>query len=304
MKKPIKKRTPRAGTPRLLELLFEKPALSFGFYRRWAVMALPGLALWAWKVPLIPFPGREWVAGSFALLAVAAWYAAVLPEPLFIGIWTCLGMAFVSLSLGAWAVGQGAWVAWVLFYAASFATTKMRDGRLVLALWCVLWGAAAWTLPSVWWVPLLFALVPPPVKKGLAWAKWGALVAALCLGALAFSRGPMLISFGWFLGMAYDWLFTRGFLAPVLLVWLGVAFEGKKSYLPWWAAQLVGWTFAWAWAGFPSLHWMGSDSMGLVWLTAAGFGLASLRRDLLDRSWHARILWVATGVALWMAFRG
>jgi hypothetical protein len=299
----MKKRTKLFWYQRLLDLFFEKTPKSFGFFRRWAVMALPGLGLWAWKVPLIPFPGREWVSGSFAILAVAAWYAAMLPEPIFIGIWTCFGMALVSISISAWAVGQSAWVAWVLFYAATFATTKIKDGRLVLSLWCVLWGAAAWTFPSVWWVPLLFAWSLPPIKTGRLWLRWGALSAALCLAVLALARGQMWSSFGWSLGMTYDWLGTRGFLIPMLMVWLGAAFVGKKSFLPWWAAQLAGWTFAWCWAGFPGVGWMNSDALGLGWLSATGFGVASLRRDLLDRSWHARVLWVALAVTLWVAYR-
>jgi len=37
-------------------------------------------------------------------------------------------------------------------------------------------------------------------------------------------------------------------------------------------------------------------------LSASGFGLASLRRDLLDRSWHALILWMSLAVVLWAAY--
>jgi len=86
----------RIRPTRLRELsmtLFEETPKTFGVWRRWAVMALPGLGLWAWRVPLVPFPGREWVSGTFAILAVTAWYAVVLPQPLFFGILVGIGMS-------------------------------------------------------------------------------------------------------------------------------------------------------------------------------------------------------------------
>jgi hypothetical protein len=298
----MKKRIRPSRSAELFSTLFNKTPKSFSYWRRWAVMALPGLGVWAWRVPLIPFPGREWVSGSFAILAVTAWYAQVLSEPLFIGILTGIGMAAAALALGAWAVGQNAWVAWVLFYAAVIGTSKMKDGRLALALWCCFWVAASSTLPSVWWAAALFALFPPPMKEGRAWARIGAGIAALCLLILAVARGQFVFPglMAWMAG--YEWLGARGFLVPVLFVWLGVAFVGKKSHLPWWAAQLAGWTLAWGWLGCQGVSWMNQDVMGLWWISGAGFGIASLRRDLLDRSWHAFVLCMVAAIVLWAAF--
>jgi hypothetical protein len=47
---------------------------------------------------------------------------------------------------------------------------------------------------------------------------------------------------------------------------------------------------------------MNQDAMGLWWISGAGFGIAALRRDLLNRSWHAFILWMVTAIVLWAAF--
>jgi hypothetical protein len=298
----MKKRVTPNWFVELFSTLFNKTPKTFSFWRRWAVLALPGLGVWAWRVPMIPFPGREWVSGSFALLAVTAWYAKALPEPLILGMLSGIGMALTTVALGAWAVGQSSWVAWVVFYAAVIGTSRLKDGRLALALWCCLWAAASMTLPSIWWAAACFALFPPPLREGRTWARWGGALAALGLLVLSIARGqfafPDILS--WM--AVYDWLGGRGFLVPILFVWLGVAFVGKKSHLRWWAAQLVGWTLAWGWVGFQGVSWMSQDAMGLWWLSGTGFGLAALRRDLLDRTWHSFILWMVTAIVLWAAF--
>jgi hypothetical protein len=178
----------------------------------------------------------------------------------------------------------------------------LKDGRSALALWCCLWLAASFTLSSVWWAAILYALFPPPFKAGRMWGRWGALAAAVGLLVLSVARGSFVLPplLTWVAG--YDWLGPRGFLVPLLLVWLGAAFVGKKSPIPWWVGQLAGWTLAWAWAGFQDAGWMGPDVVGLWWLSATGFGLAALRRDLMDRSWHATVLWMSLAVVLWAAF--
>lgn len=284
-------------------VLFEKTPASFGFLRRWLVLFLPGLGVWALRVAVSPLPMREAVAGIAALSVLTAWYAWVLPEPLVLGLLMGVGLASTPLASQAWAPGQEAWVAWVLFLGASLWTVTLKDARLALALWCPLWAVASIQLPWVGWAAILFAWVPPPVTRGRSAARWGALSVALCLFLLAFVRGGF--AFPWSLWMAggYDWLFPKGFVIPALLVWLALAYVGKKSPLPWWIGQIVGWSLAWGGVYFQGPTWMTSPSLGLLWLSAAGFGIAALQKNLLERRWHDKILWLSLILALWAAYR-
>ena len=286
----------------ILDLLLEKSPENAGFFARWAVLAGPGLAVWAYHVPAFSAPGRSGWTGAVVILSVAAWYARTLPRLFWFGMLTGIGLAAASTAVTAWAAGQNAWVAWAVFFAASIGTSFLQDGRLALALWTALWVAASNALPSVWWSAVLFAVFPPPVRVGRSWARWGAAAAALGLWVLAASRGDGGTFFLGFLGGLQEWLVTRGYLVPVLLTWLGVSFVEKRSFLPWWAAQAVGWTLAWGWAGFQGVPWLSSEVLGLLWLAGTGFGLASLCRDLLDRSWHAQLLWASLALVLWTSF--
>jgi hypothetical protein len=106
---------------------------------------------------------------------------------------------------------------------------------------------------------------------------------------------------GWFVGLQ-EWFVARGYLVPILLTWLGVSFVERRSFLPWWVAQVAGWTLAWGWMGFQGVSWLSPESMGLLWLAGTGFGLASLRRDLLDPAWHAEWVWLSLALVLWASF--
>lgn len=265
-------------------------------------MALPGLGLWAWRVPLTHFPAREWAAGSLVLAVMTAFLAWVLPEPLALGVLASVALGMSPLAPQAWSVEGGAWVAWLIFFAASLGAMRLKDGRSVWAVGCVLWAAASVSLPGVWWAALLFAWAPPPLEKGKSWARWAALAAAAALAVSAVARGRFGFAYPATVLEGYDFLFTKGFVAPALLAWLGAAFVGKKSWIPWWVSQLVGWTLAWFWAAGRGPAWWSPEAMGLLWLTAAFFGVAALRRDLMDRSWHADVLWVALAIALAAAY--
>jgi hypothetical protein len=90
-------------------------------------------------------------------------------------------------------------------------------------------------------------------------------------------------------------LITGKFIGFFLLGWLGwVAFPSKGNNR--FALQLVLFLMAGylLWAAFPQdPREAGLVSWVLIW--AAGFGWESVRRDLMDPSWHGRLLWVMLG---------
>ncbi len=283
-------------------LLFGESPKPLGFRRLWMMVSLPGVLLWGFQCVRWGLPGREWLAGTVALLAMTAWVVRVSPRPPLLGLLMGTGLATVSLATPLWAPQQDFWLYWTLFFAAAFWTARMRDARLALAVWSALWGALSISLPSIWWAALMFAVAPPPSPLGSAWARRGACAAAVGLLLMAWARGALFppgVLVGWDL---QDWLWDRGFLAPVLLAWLGVAFAGKKSPLPWWTGQIAGWTLACGWFGILGPSSRMGMGLGLVWLSAAGFGIAALQKDLMGRAWHDRVLWVTLVIVLWAAY--
>ena len=93
----------------------------------------------------------------------------------------------------------------------------------------------------------------------------------------------------------YELLITGKFIGFFLLGWLGwVAFPPKENYR--FALQSVLFLLAGylVWAAFPQdPRETGLVSWVLIW--AAGFGWESVRRDLMDPSWHGRLLWMMLG---------
>ena len=96
------------------------------------------------------------------------------------------------------------------------------------------------------------------------------------------------------LNFVFAFFFTDRFLAFFILGWLGLAVSPVRG------------TFRHAlfilFLVVPGLlFWPGGFSPGLLgWALVffAGFGWESVRRDLLDPSWHARLAWAAMGIAL------
>jgi hypothetical protein len=111
---------------------------------------------------------------------------------------------------------------------------------------------------------------------------------------MGLSMGPLLVLSD-LMGKGYG-------LVPALFLWLGAGYAPRQSPLPCLAGQIGGWVLAWCLLGGANLPWFGPDMAVCLLLAGAGFGLETLRRDVMDDSWYARILWAALGLSMAAAF--
>jgi|SRR5579872_2014696 len=115
--------------------------------------------------------------------------------------------------------------------------------------------------------------------------------------------GPFLLGLVWWLsghfyfGGIYDLLIQQRYLGALLFGWLGMIAMPKKGTLRFALFPLflltAGFLF---WGGFPPQP-MEMALFQWVLLFFAGFGLESFRRDLMDPTWHGRLVWVGFGMA-------
>jgi len=116
--------------------------------------------------------------------------------------------------------------------------------------------------------------------------------------------GPFLLGLMWWLsnhfyfGGIYNLLIHQWYLAFLLLGWLGLIAMPKKGTFRFGVFPLflltVGLLF---WGAFPPLS-MEMTLFQWVLVFFTGFGFESFRRDLMDPTWHGRLVWVGFGIAI------
>lgn len=244
-----------------------------------------------------------WFRG--ALILAAAW--GVLRLGGLRGFLGCLfPLAWLSLS-GTFRDACGmpdraAWI-WILVaFAIIAAVLRIRDeGRLILAVVLPLAALSlifrsslimflAFLVPGKKWRPRLFARDRGMGLLGVSIVPLGIFVAT------AAWRDPGFLAGGWL--DLYDFVAARGFFSFLVLALLGM----NARWKPFWAARgflssflfLAGWIL-WAPTGSAAsaLH-----AAGVLFMLLAGFGLQTLRDEVMDDSWHGRFVWMLIGTLL------
>ncbi len=115
--------------------------------------------------------------------------------------------------------------------------------------------------------------------------------------------GPFLLGLAWWLSLhfyfdkIYNLLIPQHFLSFFLLGWLGLIATPKKGTCRFAFSPLflltLGFLF---WGTFPAQP---MEKVLYQWVLVffAGFGWESFRRDLMDPSWHGRLVWASLGAA-------
>jgi len=263
---------------------------------------LPAAVLWV--VRSSPAGWLGWAAGWACLAALGSWTIAVAPRAAGSAFWPALWLAVSMSASHCWAPPAPGAVFFVAFFLASALTARLTDGRWHLLLWVCLWAAASIQLPGVWVAALAYVVSPPPARSGTGFSRYGAAAAAAALVLLAWSRGGQVPWMGAALN-ASDLLGVGFALCPALLFWLAAGYSRPGQTLRWTAWQVAGWILAWCLTG-PGTNnaWFNQDAALCLLLPGAGLGLETLRRDVLDVSWHAGVVWAVLGFSFALALAG
>lgn len=185
---------------------------------------------------------------------------------------------------------QWSWL--ILFLGMGIFLLILPDGKKLFFLFAPLWGMLSWLAPFSCLLPLVFLSGTSKRLKRPQWLRWGGL-AVVVFYFILFQEWKD-VRFDWL--DAYDLLLTKKFIVFLLLGWLGgAAFPVKGPYrhlifpLFW---LMVG-TFFFNMGGGLAATFL----IQWVMVFFAGFGWESFRRDLMDPTWHGRLVWLALGLA-------
>ena len=256
-------------------------------------------------------PAWEAYAKGLALLALAAAAYFSLSRGLWPKSFSTLSLyplAWLSVSGMQWHLCVEApsrdWLSVLFFLGLFFWMGLKPDGKKLLPGLLPGWVGLVLLWPQTLFLPLAYLAARKGFFKNVFWVKVGG--AAVFIILLAATRAWSQFHFNWldfsdwFIGkqtLAFEVVF--GFL--ILLGW--AAFPQKGTH----RSALVS-------VGLLSLgtlvlnpfflgHSPGNQAISWVCVWAAGFGFESLRRDLLDPSWHGRTAWMMLGLAaFWGVF--
>ena len=247
-----------------------------------------------------------WVKGLGLLAASSAAYFSLSRghRPQSLSLLPLYPLAWLALSRAGWDLCAKApftdWLAVLLFLGLVFWIGFSSDGKRSLAGLAFFWTA----LDMVWTQALLLPLAFLSTRKGgfknSFWWKAGG--AVLCIILFFATRG--WTHWQWNGPDLSYWLFEKEMAVFGILALLGWAAFPRKGTA---RSALVSVAVLGIGAlGFNlplSGHSPGFDGLTWVLVWAAGFGFESLRRDLLDPSWHGRAVWAALGLAaFWGVF--
>ncbi|MGH7738807.1 MAG: hypothetical protein ACREL1_01555 [bacterium] len=253
--------------------------------------------------------GETWeiaVRGLVLLAAAAAAYFSLTrnlwpKSPPMVSLYP---LAWLALSRFQWHLCARApwtdWAAVLTFLGLAFWIGFKPDGKLLLAGLAV----AGTILDLVWAQAVLIPLIFLPARvgrfKNVRWVRVGGVILFIVL--FLATRG--WVHFRWDFLDFWDWGVGKKFFVFGVLAWLGwAAFPRKgvsQSALTGVAALSLGYLFL---NPFDAGRTPGWEGLSWIWIWAAGFGFESLRRDLLDDSWHGRAAWAALGLgAFWGVF--
>ncbi len=207
-----------------------------------------------------------------------------------------LPLLWLSASKAQWEVcapqGLHQWFWLILFLGMEILLLARPDGKKLFALFAPLWGLLSWLAPFSFLIPLSFLTATQKRLKRPQWLRLGGLAAVVFYFVLLQEWNR--VRFDWL--DLYDLLITKKFVAFLLLGWLGgAAFPVRGVYRH--AIAPLFWL-----AIGPLFLNTGGDPAGiflLQWTLVffAGFGWESFRRDLMDPTWHGRLVWLALGLA-------
>jgi hypothetical protein len=285
-----------------------------------------------------PSPFKIPFAGLFLLLALGLWTLMVFKQwpagnPGFLEVWakglallTASSAAYFSLARGLWpkslsllslyplawlALSRAGWhlcaqapaVDWLavlLFLGMVFWMGLKADGKILLGGLVFFWTALDMVWTQALLLPLAFLTARKGVFKNSFWLKAGG--AGLFLILFLATRG--WTHWQWNGPDFSYWFFEKGMAVFGIFALLGWAVFPRKgtsrSALVSVAVLGLG-----ALGLNPPLsgHSPGFDGLTWILVWAAGFGFESLRRDLIDTSWHGRAVWAALGLAaFWGVF--
>jgi hypothetical protein len=237
------------------------------------------------------------------LLAAALWTCRLaalkrIPDLLFPLAWLSVSPALREVcapgALAAWA--------WTLLGLASLsACLAVRDaGRLQIVVLPILAAMTLLSRSSLYMVlAFLFLAARHPVRRGWFHPRLASLLAAVVVLLLSFVPLRAGIPVGWV--EAYDFVAVKRNLSFMLLALLGmsgswVAPFAKRGFLQFFLAW-AGWIIWVPSGGCGAFH----GAMGVTFILLAGVGLRTLKEEVLDDSWHARIVWAGLGLLLFAA---
>jgi len=268
---------------------------------QWEICGPAGTSAWNWLVLFL-------LSEALLLSVTDGRVLFLLLAPLW-AIETHLFRASLLLPLAFFRLPEGSFPPWT--HLKTWLTREEHmmighwgKGPKALLLWfgwvmswnLVLFGGAAlaWFFPLAL-LPLALMLSPGGPSRGPVWAGWG--------GVLVF-LGLFWVYGGWRMDAfdrvdVWNFLIERRYLAFFLLGWLGLVSLPKKGNLR--ASVFVLFPLALGWLFWPDpLTVPGGGHALLLWVMVlfAGVGWESFRVNLMDQSWHARLVWLLLGLGL------
>ncbi len=245
----------------------------------------------------IPFSVLVWAKGLILIFgATIIYHLGSARQFSWLGLFPLGWLALCGAQWGICSDPQNTgWYWMTLFLAATILVFSVSDGKkLLLGL------APLWTALALLWKPsallgLSFVTAHKGRFKNDRWIRWGGIVIALLLAAWVQGWKGLLTNG---LGL-YDILATQRYMGFFVLAWLGlVAFPRKGTFRhgAWPFLLLTAGYFLWTDPSHPRP--MEDEMYRWVLIFLAGFGFESFKRDVMDRSWHAVLVWVAMGIAL------
>ena len=239
-----------------------------------SLLFLKGLVLLAGASVVFHLCARTFKGFSFLGMLPLIWLAASKCQ------WQICGLQ-----------NTGGWLWVVLFLGMGLLPLALKDAKKIFFAIVPIWGGLSWLAPFSFLLPLSYLTVNSRRLKRPEWVRWGGVGSAIFFFAL-FQQWKG-VSFNW--ADLYELMIPQKFLAFFLVGWLGgVAFPPKGPYrhlvfpLFWAVAGCLFVPIGTAQGSVPLLQW------ALIFY--AGFGWESFRRDVMDQSWHGRLLWLALGI--------
>jgi len=276
--------------------------LPFRFHFVWAALALfawGGRQVWQWKQNGF-FSFAIFLKGFLLLLLVSMIYGAACrrrPSFFLLGFFPLLWLATSRIQWDICAQLDSHYWVWLAgFLLSELFLFFLTDGRKLLFVLSFLWIGLSTIFYFSFFNFLLFGWVRSGFfLKRAEWVRFGFPIVGLIV--LFWLKIWSFFQFFWY-GL-YMVFFNDLFISFFFLGWLGAMsfLTRKNSWLPAFGPLFLlplGFLFL----SKPDLYSpLIEDLLKWVLIFFAGFGWESFRRDVMDRSWHGRLLWFVLGLA-------